>query len=190
MSDYDLSSLHVLIADDYEPMRTILRGILRELGIKAVAEASSGAAALEKLKESGIDLVIMDYCMTPTDGIDFTRRIRKGIKGVDPFIPIILVTAYTEIKNILDARDAGVTEFLAKPISAKLVYYRIRSVIENPRPYVHSEIYVGPDRRRRRLTVNGPERRGGRESDGADTGASGNAGRSEARMPPGAGGAT
>ncbi len=69
------------------------------------------------------------------------------------------MTAYTEIKDILKARDAGATEFLAKPFSAKLVYYRLRSIIENPRNYVDSRKYFGPDRRRRKIDDISADRR-------------------------------
>ena len=159
MSDYDLASLHVMIVDDYQPMRHILRGILREWGILKVGEAAHGREALETLKNFPADILITDYRMFPIDGLELAKAVRSGEAGCDPYVPILLVTAFTEMKTILQARDAGVNEFLAKPISAKLVYYRIRSMIENPRPYVRAEEFFGPDRRRRSLPITGEDRR-------------------------------
>ena len=159
MSDYDLSSLQIIIADDYRPMRQVLRGILKEWKVPYIAEAENGERALTLLKNMTADLIITDYKMSPIDGIELTRMIRSGAKGLDPFLPVILITAYSEMDIILKARDAGINEFLAKPVSAKLVYYRIRSVIENPRPYVRVEDFFGPDRRRRPQIYKGSDRR-------------------------------
>ncbi len=168
--NYDLSRLNVLMVDDFQPMRHILRGILKEFGVRRAWEASDGARAMETLKTTPMDLVITDYRMEPVDGITLTKMIRQGIDGVDPFLPILLITAYTEVKNILAARDAGVTEFLAKPFTAKLVYYRLRGVIENPRPFVRASEFFGPDRRRRSVgEYAGPDRRAaGARGDGAE----------------------
>ena len=59
-----------------------------------------------------------------------------------------MVSANTETHQILEARDAGATEYLAKPVSGKLFYDRIVAVIENKRQFVRAEAFFGPDRRR------------------------------------------
>ena len=159
MSDYNLASLRVLIVDDYQPMRHILRGILREWGVLELCEAANGREALDALNKFPADIVLTDYRMSPIDGLELAKTIRSGVAGVDPYLPILLITAYTKMHTIVQARDSGVNEFLAKPISAKLVYYRIRSMIEHPRPYVRAEEFFGPDRRRRILPVTGKNRR-------------------------------
>ena len=75
------------------------------------------------------DIVFVDYRMEPIDGAELTRKIRAGEEGIDPYIPIIMVTGYSDMRRILEARDAGVSEYLVKPISAKLLYMRICAVI-------------------------------------------------------------
>ena len=60
---------------------------------------------------------------------------------------------------MLQARDAGVTEFMAKPVSVKALCARINAIIDAPRPFIRANGYFGPDRRRRVLPFNGPERR-------------------------------
>jgi two-component system chemotaxis response regulator CheY len=167
MTEYDLSGLSVLIVDDYAPMRTILRSVLKEFAVSRVADTADGEQALEILAKTGADLIIADYQMAPVDGLELTRAIRKGSGHIDPYIPVILVSGYTEIHYILAARNAGVNEFLAKPISANLVYSRIRSVIERPRAFVQAKEFFGPDRRRRDLAIGGADRRGG-DSEGRD----------------------
>ena len=149
MVDYNLSRLSMLVIDDYAPMRRIFYNILRELGVTQVSEARDGIEAVEKLRSNDIDLIFVDQRMDPIDGLEFSRRIRAGVGKIDKFIPIIMISGHTEVDLIVAARDAGVTEFLAKPVSAKLIYYRIRSVIDNPRDFIRINEFFGPDRRRR-----------------------------------------
>jgi two-component system chemotaxis response regulator CheY len=74
-------------------------------------------------------------------------------------VPVIVVTANTEIDHVFVARDTGMSEYLAKPVSAKLIYPRICSTIESTRPFVRAGGFFGPDRRRRRATFQGTDRR-------------------------------
>jgi two-component system, chemotaxis family, chemotaxis protein CheY len=77
-------------------------------------------------------------------------------------VPIIMLTGHSEKKRVTAARDAGVTEFLAKPISAKSLYERVLNIVVNPRPFIRAKGYFGPDRRRNAsANYTGPERRKG-----------------------------
>jgi DNA-binding response OmpR family regulator len=81
------------------------------------------------------------------NGIEVARAIRQTNTSVNPFVPIILVTGYAERARVLEARDAGITEMLVKPISAKALCSRIERVVLNPRPFIRTADYFGPDRR-------------------------------------------
>lgn len=144
-----LQNIHFLIVDDNHHMVRILRTILRGFGATQITEANDAADALEVLQAHPIDIIIADFMMQPLDGLDFTRLIRKGEDIANPFVPIILLTAHTERGRVLEARDAGITEFCRKPVSAKDLFARIRAVIESPRPFVKTKKFLGPDRRRR-----------------------------------------
>jgi DNA-binding response OmpR family regulator len=77
-------------------------------------------------------------------------------------VPIIMMTGHTERTRVTAARDAGITEFLAKPISAKGLYQRVYSVVAQPRPFIKTATYFGPERRRTsNAKYAGPERRRG-----------------------------
>jgi DNA-binding response OmpR family regulator len=93
--------------------------------------------------------------------------IRQPGANANPFVPIIMLTGHSEKRRVTAARDAGVTEFLAKPLSAKALYERIVNVVVNPRPFVKTRTYFGPDRRRNAGagTYAGPERRKGGKAD-------------------------
>ena len=113
--------------------------------------------------------------MSPLDGMDFVRMVRTGNDSPNQYVPIIMLTGHTEMNRVLEARDSGVHEFLAKPISAKSLYARIRAIIENPREFVRTSMYFGPNRRRRQsATYNGSERR--KENQPAQPAASGDEG--------------
>ncbi len=160
MADYNLSRLNFLIVDDNKHMRALVKSILHALGVKSILEAGDGADAFKELRHFPADVIICDWSMQPLDGLDFVRMVRTGTDSPNPFVPIIMLTGHTEMHRVMEARDSGVHEFLAKPISAKGIYSRIRTIIENPRPFIRAGIYFGPDRRRKENpNYNGPERR-------------------------------
>lgn len=145
----DMSRLTILVADPSPYMVKILRAMLRGFGVARIREASDGAEALEELKTNLIDIVIVDYALTTLNGIELTELLRGDEKNANRFVPIIMVSAYTEKWRVEECRDAGATEFLRKPFSASELYDRMLEVINNPRPFVRSARYFGPDRRRR-----------------------------------------
>jgi DNA-binding response OmpR family regulator len=100
------------------------------------------------------------------DGLELAQMIRRPRANANPYVPIIMLTGHSEKKRELSARDAGITEFLVKPISAKALYERILNVAANPRPFIKTKTYFGPDRRRDvNATYVGPERRKGGKAD-------------------------
>lgn len=156
----DLSPVRCLVVDDNAHMRKLTATILYGLGIKEIQEAASGKAAIKVLDEFPADIVILDWVMAPENGITFTRRVRSKSESPNPFLPIIMLTGHTERKHIEEARDAGVTEFLSKPVSVKGLAQRILAIIDKPRPYVRNSNYFGPNRRRRDdPNYAGPDRR-------------------------------
>ena len=130
-------------------MLQLLVGILNALKVKNVKACTDAEEAYRSLSEFGPDLVVTDWHMYPVDGLEFIRRVRTAQDTPNPYLPIIMVTAHTEFHRIREARDTGVNEVLAKPISAKSLYSRILHVVEHPRPFIRTADYFGPDRRRK-----------------------------------------
>ncbi len=158
MAEYDLSKLRVLVVEKHRLMRRIMCDVLRELGVYEVKASADAAEAFEIFQTFEADLVLTDWS-PGLNGVEFLKMIRRGTNSRDMYVPVVMVTAYTELHQVCVARDAGMTEYLAKPVTAKLIYYRIKSIIENPRLFIRIQDYFGPDRRRRRLDFLGPERR-------------------------------
>jgi CheY-like chemotaxis protein len=159
MSAFDGRDLKVLVIEDNQHFRLLIRTVLESLGIRQVEEARDGADALKRLQSFPADFAIVDWKMEPMNGIVFSYKLRRHADSPNSHLPIIMVTGYSEASLVAEARDAGVNEFLTKPISAKSLVGRIISVILQPRPFVRSDDYFGPDRRRRQLPYTGPERR-------------------------------
>lgn len=155
-----LQSLNILLADDNQHMRAITSAILQSAGIRKIREVGDGSAALEALRQRPTDLAIVDFNMFPLDGVEFTRLVRTSPDSVNPYLPIIMMTGHSEKSRVVEARDAGVTEFVVKPITAKAVFDRIQACIVRPRPFVKADGYFGPDRRRTTVASHtGPFRR-------------------------------
>jgi CheY-like chemotaxis protein len=145
--NYD--ALKILLVDDNQHMRVLLVEILRALGFANIIEARDGAAGLKQLRAHPIDIVITDLAMEPLDGIDFVRLVRNSPDSPNQMVPVIMITGHSTMRRVNEARDAGVNEFLAKPLSARGVIDRLTRVIDHPRQFVRSADYFGPDRRRR-----------------------------------------
>ncbi len=144
----DFNRLRFLVIDDNAHMRRIVRTLLHGFGAREVYEAEDGAAGLEAFTHYMPDIVITDWSMPIFDGLELTSMIRQPGANANPYVAIIMLTGHSEKKRVLESRDAGVTEFLAKPISAKALYQRILNVVVNPRPFIKTKTFFGPDRRR------------------------------------------
>jgi CheY-like chemotaxis protein len=162
----DFNRLRFLVIEDNAHMRRIVRTLLHGFGARDVYEAEDGATGLEAFTQHSPDIVICDWAMPVFDGLELTKMIRQPGANANPFVPIIMMSGHSEKKRVTAARDAGVTEFLAKPISANALHQRILNIVANPRPFIRTKTYFGPDRRRNpNATYNGPERRKGGKAD-------------------------
>ena len=159
MADKYLKDVKFLIVDDNAFMRTIIRRVLSALHADQVREAEDGEDALDLMRTFVPDIIILDWEMKPMDGIEFTRKVRLSKDSPNVFTPIIMVSGHFERRRVVAARNAGVNEFVVKPISAASLFDRIQAVIERPRPFVRLKRYFGPDRRRKKVEHGEDERR-------------------------------
>jgi CheY-like chemotaxis protein len=160
MSGYRFDRLKILVVDDNAHMRKLVITILQAFGVVQICEADSGERAWTVLREANPDVVVLDWVMEGMSGIELVDIIRTNPQSPNPFVPVIMLTGHTSLDHVRQARDAGVNEFIAKPVSVKTMMSRLVSVIEHPRPYVRTSVYFGPCRRRRAAEdYSGPERR-------------------------------
>jgi len=143
---YDFKKIRVLIVDSQPALIELIRGVLQMFGCKHILSATNPEKAMGIINESKPDLLIVDWELVNSDGISFTKTVRNS--SVIPYVPIIFTTALGSKKRVGEARDCGITEFLAKPFTAEALYKRIESVVEKPRYFVKTDSFVGPNRRR------------------------------------------
>jgi two-component system, chemotaxis family, chemotaxis protein CheY len=154
---YDTVS--VLIADGSSSILSMTRFILGEFGISKITTVTHSHHVLDELSLHPIDLLIVDWNMEPMNGIELTKYIRLSEESPNRYLPIIIMSERTSLPIVYEARDAGVSEFLVKPLTMQSIKQRVDATIKNPKKFVRSPTYFGPDRRRRiDPKYKGPER--------------------------------
>lgn len=147
MSGYDFSHISVLVCDDSFYIRSLVKNFLTGFGIRHIFDADDATEGFESFVENQPDLVITDWQMGQTSGLDLVYLIRWSEKSPNPFVPIIMLTGFTERSRVEEARDAGISGYLAKPLSAEQLYRRLCKLIDDRRAFVKQGEYFGPDRR-------------------------------------------
>src|SRR6185436_19046914 len=141
-------SISVLIVEDNQYMRKVVRNILVNLGVKSIHEAPDGIAGLEAIRMLAPDLVVLDWEMPLLNGAELVRIVRSpGVFPV-PDVPIIMLTGHVERWRVIEASRLGVNEFLKKPVSGKALLDRIIAIMTQPRAMVRLGDYYGPEPRK------------------------------------------
>ena len=148
MDNINLSGLSVLIVDANPLLRTVFRQTLRELGATNVEAASNPDDGFKRFNDRNPDIVLIDWG-PHCDGMALLDMIRHAPDSANRYVPVIITSAHTGSTHVITARDHGMSEFLAKPVSAKTLYQRIARIAREDRVFVRSGRFFGPDRRRR-----------------------------------------
>lgn len=157
---YNFSDVKVLVVEENQPMTQITVALLKGFGFNFIQTAKNSNRAYEAFCEERHDLLLVDWMIKPLDGIELAEKIRMDSYSPNPFVPIILMTGFSEKRRVIQARDTGITEFLVKPFTANDLYKRIDQIIMKPRQFVKSPDFFGPDRRRKHMDKNEtPKRR-------------------------------
>lgn len=162
---HDLAALKVLVVDDNPNVQRLICDVLQAGGVGQVETAEDGIAARAMLARWDPHIVFSDWSMPVMGGLELTRSIRRAAVHPDPRVPnpqvpVVIVTGHRSEADVQTARRAGVNEFVIKPFTPAGLLSRIQLVLTKPRPFIVSEDYIGPDRRRRvELSYSGPLRR-------------------------------
>jgi two-component system chemotaxis response regulator CheY len=117
----------VMVVDDSSFMRNVVKNCFAELHIPCIAlEATNGEEALSILADTRPELILLDWNMPKLSGIEFLRRVRANPKHKD--LPIIMVTSESSRLNIVEALKCGATDYVLKPISAKLLKEKLEDI--------------------------------------------------------------
>lgn len=121
-------NMKIMVVDDMSTMRRIIKNILKQLGFGNVEEAENGKEALEKLRADTFGFVVSDWNMPVMSGIDMLRAIRAdtGLKH----IPVLMVTAEAQKENIIEAVQAGVSNYIVKPFTAESLQEKMGKIFK------------------------------------------------------------
>jgi two-component system chemotaxis response regulator CheY len=153
-------TLRFLVVDDNAAVRMIIKEILRGFGARMVEWAPDGAVALHHLKAQPFDVLITDMVMPGVGGVDLAKAVRSGSVRAKANIPIILLSGNMDRASLVAARNAGVSEFVAKPVVVAHLHARLEACLRRPRPFIKSAGYTGPCRRRNPAEFPFSDRRG------------------------------
>ncbi|NOX34431.1 MAG: response regulator [Deltaproteobacteria bacterium] len=122
------TSIKILIVDDFATMRRILKNILKQLGFKNLVEADDGTSAWEVLEGQSIDLIISDWNMPKMTGLELLKKVRASdaYKGT----PFLMVTAEAQKQNVIEAVQAGVSNYVVKPFTAEAISDKLEKILK------------------------------------------------------------
>lgn len=123
-----IENLRVLMVEDSNEARALLRNMLSEIGIHQTFEASNGKEALLFMDNAFdfVDMIICDWNMPELSGVEFLRQIRS----VDPSIPFLMVTGRNDMESVVEAKTSGVTGYIRKPYSAAELEVKLRVILK------------------------------------------------------------
>jgi DNA-binding response OmpR family regulator len=167
----NLRNVTTLLVDRDHFTRGLVAQMLRGFGMDSPTVCETGAQAKHHLLHHYADLCIIEAALTDMASADLIRWIRRQEKGPFRFVPIIVMSGYTQLRLVSAARDAGANLVVKKPVSPQNLFDRISWVARTVRPYIETGDFIGPDRRFRDIAP--PDGVHRRETD-AQTNDSGN----------------
>jgi two-component system chemotaxis response regulator CheY len=121
-------NMKILVVDDMSTMRRIVKNIMKQLGFANVEEAENGQDALDKLRVESFGFVISDWNMPVMTGIELLRAIRADDKL--KAIPVLMVTAEAQKENLVEAIQAGVSNYIVKPFTAEILQEKMNKIFK------------------------------------------------------------
>ena len=146
LSKMKLSDVTAIIIDDDRFAVTLLTQMLRGLGLETPTVVENGAAAQALLETNCYDLCICEAELTDMSGASLIKWIRR-LQTPTRYMPIVVLTGHSFMKNVLTVRDSGANLVVKKPASPQILYDHIEWSAKHSRPFVETDNYVGPDRR-------------------------------------------
>ena len=143
----NLKNIVALLVDRDHFGRGLVAQMLRGFGISTILTADTGAEALELLGHNCPDITFIEGQSLDIPTAELIRWVRANPGRTLRFIPIIVLTGYTQLRLISSARDAGANLVVRKPVSPQVLFDRLVWVAASNRPFLESPSYNGPDRR-------------------------------------------
>ncbi len=155
MRKIDCAAVSLLVVEDNDASRRLVLELLRAAGFSNVNSVRNAEEAIEQIQAIEPDLLLLDWGLPGMSGIDLVTEIRQSAitpdpRFVNPQLPIVMLTARQRARDVTQARNAGVNEFIIKPFSTASLLKGISSALVKTRDFVTASSFIGPDRRRRK----------------------------------------
>ncbi|WP_416897005.1 MAG: response regulator [Minwuia sp.] len=157
--DINLENITFLIADPHDGSRKLMGDILLAIGARDVIQLSTPETASACLKADPVDFLFCDFNLGKGQGAQLVRDLRADRDHPARYIPVIMTCSHTRLIDLQRVRDCGANMLLAKPYSVSALYDRLSWVAHQPRAFVSSRGYCGPDRRVKLEDVEHEDRR-------------------------------
>jgi CheY-like chemotaxis protein len=138
----------MLVVEDNPNTRQMIVRILQAFGVSLIHQAEEGGRAVSVLQSQRIDVLLTDWNMAPLNGMAVAEWVRTSPQSPDPYLPIVMISSLNEDGRPLQAYNAGINQFLAKPVQPRDIWGTLHDLVRNPRPFIRTPTYFGPDRRR------------------------------------------
>lgn len=166
-----LRESRIVVVEANPHQRELLAGALHTLGARCVTLCASAAQAEAEARRARPAMLLLDWAIEPVDGVGYASEIRRGRSAFPHDLPILLIGARSDPRDLRTAQFAGVDEFLLRPFSPNSLGERLGAMLFKRRPFIDCPVYVGPCRRRasslaparRRRKEDGPSKAAGRQ---------------------------
>jgi DNA-binding response OmpR family regulator len=150
----NLRSVTSLLVDSETYTRGLVAQMLRGFEMEPPTQVDRGTAAKAHLQHQCPDICLIEAVLPDMTCVELIRWIRR-LKGPVRFVPVIVLTGYTQLRTIASARDSGANLVVRKPVSPKALFDRMLWIARSGRPFIESDNFIGPDRRFR--TIDPPD---------------------------------
>jgi len=142
----DLSKYSILVLEKRTSLCGVLVDAFGAFGVPTLLSTADPRVAFDRFKAVPVDIVMIEGS-PDLDGMAFLERLRADPSSPNPFVPVIICTANTELRDVCEAWDLGMTEYMTKPVSANHIYSRIVSMVERNRQFIKVGNFFGQDGR-------------------------------------------
>lgn len=143
----NFSQIEALVVDADQYSTQILAQILRGFGLNKQLVIETGEDAKQRLGTARFDLLICDAILPDTHASDLIKWIRRQPALNIKYMPIVVLTGYTQFTNVVTLRDSGANIVVRKPVSPNVLFDHIAWSARTERPFIETDNYIGPDRR-------------------------------------------
>ncbi len=159
----NFAQIEALVVDADQYSTSILGQILRGFGLSKHVMIETGEEATHRLANGHFDLLICDALLPDMNAGDLIKWVRRQPTLAVKYMPIVVLTGYTQHSNVVNMRDAGANIVVRKPVAPNILFDHIAWSARTERPFIETDNYIGPDRRFK--NTGPPEGTGRRKSD-------------------------